>query len=1512
MITPDWKRFIGDLDLAVIVPPDVELSDHDVSQEPRKPKGDPHGGEWTRIDGEPSSKEQLELDHRPESEKRNRLVAEKSGELNIWTMSLHGPDGQVAVLAPMFGDSEAKAIEGARAVYGDRIEEPDGWMWQKGAGDQPPNPDEYEWEFDVSDAGTGTIARIPDSDGTEVRYEGGADALGGGNTSVFAFIGDRLAGHLKWEDDVDGQPVIRAMEVNEAYRGRGIAKEMYRQAAAILAEDGYKYLYSDKSVSAGAEGVYESLKSEFSVKQLREQNGLDSYSPFDTPDHKKAIFRITLKSRRPDVDHGGSRPAVESKEFKKWFAGSKVVDENGKPLVVYHGTTEHFSNFDPSRVGRTGTAYDREGAFFFTDDPKVAAGYAEHSGSNEFKDAQQKLEQITTEEYQLIRAFAVAAKLDELGIHKGTNAYAEASKYWLSRSAEEPLSSMPVGGAASVHGWAKNLLADGVITKEEFDLYKKLDLDRNLHSVVVNELSGSIKDSAEGANIMPVYLNINRPLEVDAKGGHWDVVLPGLVPSAREKHADGLIVKNLIDTATGEEVRSTVFIAFNPNQIKSAIGNRGTFSIGDPDIRMTERHIDSMHPGKGSAHKGAKYIEGMHRLERTPSVHFGFEPDFDSESRAYIRQHGSAQRQPNSFEHKDGTGTIMGKGPMEKRRYFTHDIAAFDENGDIVGTFSILTKSPNKHEIGAFKIAVREDAQGRGWGKKLLDEAERSGIDIAGVIGANRFTSSGRDLLRSWLKNKAAGADVHLAELHFFDPHEKRVGKGNPHGGQWTAGGHETWVDGRLKPKAGDHVYQTVAGFGGMGATIQGEVYRARNGNLRVKVSGSKSLIGSAVKGRTYPADFHWTVVGDPEIVRRRQAADAKELAAKKAREDEQNAFERQWGDRERQAVLRGAERLSMGNARVGAKVEDHKTQRVGIITELHPSYGPLITFEQDTAPETLGRPNDIVEFPGYTIERAQSKSDQSMAYFNGRPFWCGAADVDSGFIDEVHTEAEAFAGDYLPDCFSDATRTRLLDGTSIFFNILNGQIHLDHFWGEKKVEMSDRALAHLHRQISFAPPNAPVGLNAKHIAQTEEFKRWFEGSKIVDAGGNPVVMYHGTRNAFTEFDRSKIGETFPDYSLGGFYFTNEPGRASSYATVGSDEKDIAQRMVEGANVMPVYLAIKNPLRYETPGGSESFLDHNRGMIARELLDAIHAGKPYDGILVTAKSGLNTAVAFNPTQIKSALANSGSYDPNNPDIRMAEHHLDPAHPGIGSAHKGGKYIGGPHWGADRDARIPMSRDIRHLPPSQHDSQESPFDADAAIELMREDAKEIELDDEELNSCRMYKGTAFRAINHYLEGKAVSDDMEFLYDAPMLANQIQAVAVRHRLSQDIVAFRGEFLHRDTFETLKPGCIITDPRLLSSSANPDIARQFVGMSSNYHHGHHIPGVPCFVTIKFPSGSHVIPLSAMLTKGDIHYSEFEWLAAAGTRFKVVSMQAVDNVAQPLHPISGIHLTLEALSNA
>jgi hypothetical protein len=84
-------------------------------------------------------------------------------------------------------------------------------------------------------------------------------------------------------------------------------------------------------------------------------------------------------------------------------------------------------------------------------------------------------------------------------------------------------------------------------------------------------------DKAKGGNIMPVYLKIENPV-IDKE---FDIVekLFGTVHGAskkmmkyfKSKGYDGII-------ARGE------YVVFEPIQIKSAIGNKGTFDSNDPDI----------------------------------------------------------------------------------------------------------------------------------------------------------------------------------------------------------------------------------------------------------------------------------------------------------------------------------------------------------------------------------------------------------------------------------------------------------------------------------------------------------------------------------------------------------------------------------------------------------------------------------------------------------------------------------------------------------------------------------------------------------------------------------------------------------------------------------------------------------------------------------------------------------------------------------------------------------------
>lgn len=62
-----------------------------------------------------------------------------------------------------------------------------------------------------------------------------------------------------------------------------------------------------------------------------------------------------------------ARSIIESSSLASWFGSSKVVDENGKPLMVYHGTNAKFKKFDMK--------FAEDGAHFFTPNETHAGSF---------------------------------------------------------------------------------------------------------------------------------------------------------------------------------------------------------------------------------------------------------------------------------------------------------------------------------------------------------------------------------------------------------------------------------------------------------------------------------------------------------------------------------------------------------------------------------------------------------------------------------------------------------------------------------------------------------------------------------------------------------------------------------------------------------------------------------------------------------------------------------------------------------------------------------------------------------------------------------------------------------------------------------------------------------------------------------------------------------------------------------------------------------------------------------
>lgn len=191
------------------------------------------------------------------------------------------------------------------------------------------------------------------------------------------------------------------------------------------------------------------------------QEGVEYYQSVDTAGTNNSA---EISAAKKEWEEKGT----DSKYFKKWFGDSKVVDESGEPLVVYHGTEYDFDEFEASNAS---TDYDFPSGMYFSSSINIAKTY----------------------------------------------------------------------------------------TSPTPDI------------------------------VMPLYLKIENPLELDANGRNYNDFYDELYSAVRgiDKDVyDGIIIHNIRDDWSqrddGGEV-ATTYVTFNPEQIKS-VDNQGTFDKSNPNI----------------------------------------------------------------------------------------------------------------------------------------------------------------------------------------------------------------------------------------------------------------------------------------------------------------------------------------------------------------------------------------------------------------------------------------------------------------------------------------------------------------------------------------------------------------------------------------------------------------------------------------------------------------------------------------------------------------------------------------------------------------------------------------------------------------------------------------------------------------------------------------------------------------------------------------------------------------
>jgi hypothetical protein len=239
--------------------------------------------------------------------------------------------------------------------------------------------------------------------------------------------------------------------------------------------------------------------------------------------------------------------------------------------------------------------------------------------------------------------------------------------------------------------------------------------------------------------------------------------------------------------------------------------------------------------------------------------------------------------------------------------------------------------------------------------------------------------------------------------------------------------------------------------------------------------------------------------------------------------------------------------------------------------------------------------------------------------------------------------------------------RVRAAEGGELGGEILapGGQIKLASTLAKPVIKSTIQMLDGTEQTLQKAPK-----------IESKAFKNWFGESKAVDDGGKPIVVYHARRGDFEAFDPDKNdGKTAGT----GTFFSSSPFVSATYNT--SSEHSL----------VPAYLSLKKPFIVDfndanwNRGGAEAVVKLPDGT-DDDLLSYFNAGpdefvstddvarlariRGYDGVIIknvvdhgpagrfSTEEAFNPSdiyVAFEPTQIKSAISNKGTFDPKDPD-----------------------------------------------------------------------------------------------------------------------------------------------------------------------------------------------------------------------------------------------------------------------
>ena len=334
---------------------------------------------------------------------------------------------------------------------------------------------------------------------------------------------------------------------------------------------------------------------------------------------------------------------------------SKLVNDDGTPKVVYHGTRDFgFTIFDTTKS-------DDKSTLFFTDDKDIASTYSGKEGvsklenvnktnygntPNEIVNALNDIRSADDEFMKQRYSYLDKSEFNKINTEIDQDAYAlmEYLDNYDFINEKENVKNTAVKLKEKLDNLEYNtistplymLLHHSSVFNDKKSAHRFSKLEKNIRLINEVEKNGKenvvVGESLDGYSfyiydidtakdilskklkmgIYAVYLNMQNPYIVECNGSNWnDITYYEVIPEelkrfyknglwrhgttreaaayAQNEGFDGVIFKNVTDNGgNNSNVKNktvNVYVAFNPNQIKSATDNIGTFDSGNNDIR---------------------------------------------------------------------------------------------------------------------------------------------------------------------------------------------------------------------------------------------------------------------------------------------------------------------------------------------------------------------------------------------------------------------------------------------------------------------------------------------------------------------------------------------------------------------------------------------------------------------------------------------------------------------------------------------------------------------------------------------------------------------------------------------------------------------------------------------------------------------------------------------------------------------------------------------------------------